>query len=239
MQPRIQRKSVALRTSKSFARYTRVLLLWVSACASAPSPPPAREPVKAAPSSLLAAPNAAAALAPPNDIETHPPLTPSGLSRAVASSGAGGSISSEPLPNTENEAAGAAPEPSRQAPLPADPVASNTSKERKAFQRPVFWYCYVWAHLRFITKDCFDTIKECRQMLPKTEGVALQPCMAQKKPTWCTESDSVPEDDQDPKSSSEERDERCFGTEDACQVYRAHLRGSGLESTPCVEVKTK
>ena len=108
----------------------------------------------------------------------------------------------------------------------------NPRKPPSEVKRPTLWYCYVWAHLQYTTQDCFDTIKECRQSLPK-EGITLRPCMAQKRPAWCTEPYEVPED------PNEKRSSKCFGSQEACYEYRVYVRGNGLASSPCVEVKTK
>jgi hypothetical protein len=199
-----------------------VLLLLATACAAVPPAKPASERSIASSTSLVAsaAPSATPAV-PAQKLEVPANSSPTSASSA----------------NIEAGASAPASPPSSQPPsqAPATPTAaeSNTVPPPFKSKRPTFWYCYIWAHLRFTTQDCFDTIKECRANIPKGEGMVLRPCMAQKKPSWCTEPHHVPED------SKEARSEKCFGSADDCEQYRAYVQGNGLESTPCVEVAAK
>lgn len=180
---------------------------------------PPRNVALTAPSASVPAPAAAAQ---PPAVQPNP--APTANSSSVADSAAPARSSSDG--SDESAQAATQPQPATVAPLP------TPRKPPTEVERPMLWYCYVWAHLRFTTQDCFDTIKECRERLPK-EGLTLRPCMAQKRPAWCTEPYEVPED------PNEKRSSKCFGSEDACYEYRAYVHGNGLASTPCVEVETK
>ena len=217
-------------TLKESSRYAFLLLVPVAGCASrvpaqsvsegpsvASSTPPLNDAL-AAPSASVPVPAAAQ----PPAVQSNPAATAS--SSSVADSAAPAGSSSDGL--GESAQAATQPQPATVVPSP------NPRKPPSEVKRPTLWYCYVWAHLQYTTQDCFDTIKECRQSLPKG-GITLRPCMAQKRPAWCTEPYEVPED------PSEKRSSKCFGSEEACYEYRAYVRGNGLASSPCVEVKTK
>jgi len=218
-------------TLKVSSRYAIVLLVQVAGCASpvpaqsvherppvASSAPP-RDHALTAPSASVPAPGAAAQrpVAQPNPVTLASSSTVAD-SAAPADSSSRGSRESA-------QAATPAP-PAAVAPLP------NPRKSPTEVKRPTLWYCYVWAHLRFTTEVCFDTIKECREHLPK-EGITVRPCMAQKRPVWCTEPYEMPED------PNEKRRPKCFVSEEVCDEYRVYVHGSGLATTPCVEVETK
>jgi len=215
-------------TLKESSRYAFLLLVPVAGCASrvpaqsvsegpsvASSTPPLNDAL-AAPSASVPVPAAAQ----PPAVQSNPAATASSSSVAAAP------VASPSDGSGESADAGTAAPPAAVAPSP------NPRKPPSEVKRPTLWYCYVWAHLQYTTQDCFDTIKECRQSLPK-EGITLRPCMAQKRPAWCTEPYEVPED------PNEKRSSKCFGSEEACYEYRVYVRGNGLASSPCVEVKTK
>jgi len=215
---------------KASSRYAIVLLAQVAGCA----PPVPAQPVHGRPPAASSAPPRndalpAASSPVPALAAAAPPAVPnspvaSASSSAVIDPAAPAGPSTDGAVDSAHGASGAQPT------TPAPPP--NSRNPPIEVKRPTLWYCYVWAHLRFTTQDCFDTIKECREHLPK-EGMALRPCMAQKKPAWCTEPYDVPED------PNEKRSSKCFGSEDACDQYRMYVHGNGLESTPCVEAETK
>lgn len=217
-------------TLKAPSRYAFVLLAQAAGCASVVPPQAVHERPRLASSApprndALSAPSAsvpARAAAQPLAAQPNPAApansSPVADSAAPADSSSGGSGASAQA-TTRAQPATVAPSP-------------NANKPPAELKRPTLWYCYVWAHLRFTTQDCFDTLKECRQSLPKG-GITLRPCMAQKKPAWCTEPHEVPEDPNETRSS------KCFGSEEACDEYRVYVHGNGLASTPCVEIMTK
>jgi hypothetical protein len=218
-------------TLKVSSRHAMALLVSVAGCAS---PVPAHSVHERPPVASSAAPRNDAPLAPSASLpalgaaaqrpagQTGPSVPAS--SSAVADSAAPAGSSSDGSGESAQAAIGA--QLATVAPLP------KPRKPPTEVKHPTLWFCYVWAHLRFTTEVCLDTLKECRAQLPK-EGITVRPCLARKRPVWCTEPYEVPED------PNKKRSQKCFVSEEVCDEYRVYVHDNGLASTPCVEVETK
>jgi len=215
-------------TCKSFSRsaFAFASLLHAAACMTAAPAQSVREQATAASSAPLLndapVPGPSASTAEPQPVlRSNPEATPPSSASVVATGGASGSSA---------ESGGATSEPSNQTHSTPSVVRSKVRKRATPSKRPTFWFCYLWVHLRVTMYSCFDTLEECRANSPRREGFAIHPCMAEKKPSWCTEPHPVPEE------PNVERSEQCFDSKDKCEAHRAFVQGNGLESTPCVEV---